>query len=258
MVSHLSSDSGTNRYQSVPDAGHLGPGTGTQIPPSALKGQGVVVPVARSGRFPDGSVNGTGTALVPGTTCRRCGGPGPFYESPHLKKRGVCRPCHRTATRDTDATNRGSARARWRRHWRKVYVPTPVVKLPDERLHLRKLLNRARQRCKLTGREITITLADLVMPSHCPALGIPLVWGGKRTANSPTLDRIDNARGYVPGNVAVISFRANTLKSDASLAEIEGLRAYMTSVYSQGKYETQGSPKSASGTPKLGVVSGRR
>lgn len=38
--------------------------------------------------------------------------------------------------------------------------------------------------------------------------------------HAPSLDRIDPKRGYVPGNVVVISRMANTIKQDASLGQI--------------------------------------
>lgn len=59
-------------------------------------------------------------------------------------------------------------------------------------------------------------------------LGIPIViGGGPRQAGLPTLDRIDNSKGYVKGNVRVVSYRANTLKGDASLAEMQAVLKYM-------------------------------
>jgi hypothetical protein len=45
-----------------------------------------------------------------------------------------------------------------------------------------------------------------------------------RTAAS--LDRIKNSRGYVPGNVLVISLRANLLKGQATLAELQKIAAF--------------------------------
>lgn len=79
--------------------------------------------------------------------------------------------------------------------------------------------------------EFTITLEDVVIPEMCPVLGIPLVNNketGKRSSpNSASIDRWDNSKGYVPGNVRVISHRANSIKRDAALAEIEAVAAYM-------------------------------
>ena len=82
----------------------------------------------------------------------------------------------------------------------------------------------ARSRAKRHSVPFSITEADIVIPSHCPILGIPLVTAsGKRgsTPNSPSIDRIRPELGYVPGNVQVISHRANAIKNDATLAELE-------------------------------------
>jgi hypothetical protein len=38
---------------------------------------------------------------------------------------------------------------------------------------------------------------------------------------SPSLDRIDNTKGYVKGNVRIISFKANAIKNSATIEELE-------------------------------------
>ena len=92
----------------------------------------------------------------------------------------------------------------------------------------RELLVNAKDRALRNGWSCTITLADISVPDRCPVLGIPLRIGeGKRGPGSPTLDRIDNSRGYDPGNVAVISWRANNIKSDATLEELESLVSWL-------------------------------
>lgn len=56
----------------------------------------------------------------------------------------------------------------------------------------------------------------------CPLLKIPLFRGEKNSCpNSPTLDRIDSAKGYTKDNVQVISLKANTSKSNLSLDEMK-------------------------------------
>lgn len=70
--------------------------------------------------------------------------------------------------------------------------------------------------------------SDIVVPDTCPILGLPLVVNrGRCGPNSPTLDRIIPDVGYVPGNVQVISHRANTIKSDATADELEAVARYI-------------------------------
>ncbi|MBX3477667.1 MAG: hypothetical protein KF910_08670 [Brevundimonas sp.] len=87
----------------------------------------------------------------------------------------------------------------------------------------RALVDRAKQRARRKDVPYGLRRQDLVIPDHCPVLGIPLVVGGSRSDASPSLDRIDPGGGYVPGNVRVISDRANRLKGDRSLAGIQAL-----------------------------------
>lgn len=87
----------------------------------------------------------------------------------------------------------------------------------------------ARGRAKKAGIPCSIYVHDIEWPAHCPVLGVELVYmkcGGKVRSNSATLDRRTNDLGYVPGNVFVISHRANRLKSDATIAELEAILAY--------------------------------
>lgn len=94
------------------------------------------------------------------------------------------------------------------------------------------LLKCARRRATKQGRECTIGLDDIVIPTHCPVLGLELTTLSDRVAapNSMSLDRINNDLGYVPGNVVVVSYRANVLKKDASVEELEALTKYYKKV----------------------------
>lgn len=89
----------------------------------------------------------------------------------------------------------------------------------------RIMFNSAKARAKAYNYEFNITLEDIVIPKICPVLKIPIE-DGSGTGHGPnmssaTLDRIDNNKGYTKGNVRVISHRANTLKSDATLEELQ-------------------------------------
>ena len=93
----------------------------------------------------------------------------------------------------------------------------------------RYLYESARCRSIKKKIEFSIDVEDIVIPDVCPILGIKLFASdGKATDNSPSLDRIDNAKGYVKGNVHVISNKANRLKGDAILDDIERLYTWMS------------------------------
>jgi hypothetical protein len=81
---------------------------------------------------------------------------------------------------------------------------------------------QARSRARRRGLPFTITLDDIVVTSHCPLLGVEMK-PGLATASplSPALDRIVPHLGYVPGNVVVVSHRANFIKNNATVDELE-------------------------------------
>lgn len=84
------------------------------------------------------------------------------------------------------------------------------------------MLESSKCRAKKKNLKHSITKDDISIPDICPVLGIPLKIGkGLPTDNSPSLDRIDNSKGYVEGNVIVISHRANTLKRNSTIEELE-------------------------------------
>jgi hypothetical protein len=92
------------------------------------------------------------------------------------------------------------------------------------------LVLNAAARARRKGIEFSITENDFEIPTMCPVLGIPLSSTNKRHDGSPTLDRIINDRGYVPGNVTIISWRANRIKSDATLAELQAIVAFYNTI----------------------------
>ena len=66
------------------------------------------------------------------------------------------------------------------------------------------------------------------VPKYSPIFNIPLFVGvGVSTDNSPTLDRIDNNKGYIKGNLQIISRKANQMKSNGNFKDIEMLYKYI-------------------------------
>lgn len=87
----------------------------------------------------------------------------------------------------------------------------------------------AKRRAKIDGRPFNITLEDLPpIPDVCPALGIPITILNNRTlANSVSLDCIIPEKGYVKGNIQWLSYRANSMKRDASREELEAFAKWI-------------------------------
>ena len=93
------------------------------------------------------------------------------------------------------------------------------------------MYRRAKSRAKVKGHEFSITIEDIYIPQLCPILKCPLVvHKGKSGAypDSPSLDRIDNSRGYTPDNVWVISQRANAMKASANEEELKLFAKWIT------------------------------
>jgi len=93
----------------------------------------------------------------------------------------------------------------------------------------------AKIRAERWGLPFTIVPADVVIPLVCPVFGTLLARSKRgQLANSPSLDRFVPELGYVPGNIAVISHRANALKFNASLEEHRALVLWMEKVTGKG------------------------
>lgn len=91
------------------------------------------------------------------------------------------------------------------------------------------ILNGTRSRAKERGIDFNLDLKDIVIPETCPICQIPLKYSSKRTNNTPSIDRINNSLGYTKGNVRVISWRANRLKSNITKEEVSRLNDYLSS-----------------------------
>jgi hypothetical protein len=100
----------------------------------------------------------------------------------------------------------------------------------------RTAYSNAKARSASSGVPFDITVEDVLAEcvGVCPALGIdlhyPIECADKRqgrNAHSPSLDRIVPVLGYVPGNIAVISARANSIKNDGSYEEVLAVVEWM-------------------------------
>lgn len=89
-----------------------------------------------------------------------------------------------------------------------------------------KLLASTKNRARINGIINTLTVNDIVIPEFCPVFGYKLSQGGQED-DSPSVDRVVPSKGYVPGNVRVISMRANRLKQDGSIEDFEAILRYL-------------------------------
>ncbi len=159
------------------------------------------------------------------------------------RKRGVdayCKPC-RKIKRELDKERNNRVR-------RKTYAENPEArqkyldyhknnyhKIKDKRKEYTKeylqdkdnrafvMFNTAKGRANKFNLEFNIEPCDVVIPEMCPYLNIPisLETGRGRKKDGPSLDRIDNTKGYIKGNVQVISNLANTMKNSATIDELK-------------------------------------
>ena len=88
-----------------------------------------------------------------------------------------------------------------------------------------RLWSSAKSRAKRRGLEFNIEVDDIVIQNQCPILQRKYL---KYTDMAPSLDRMDNSKGYIKGNVEVISVRANRMKGDYTMEELTKLLEYIT------------------------------
>ena len=93
------------------------------------------------------------------------------------------------------------------------------------------LFVKAKGTAKQRGLDWTIVENEIKWPEFCPVLGMKLDYSGagKRQENMPSFDRWDTTKGYIVGNVYVISWRANRIKWDCTAKELLAVAAYAVS-----------------------------
>lgn len=101
--------------------------------------------------------------------------------------------------------------------------------------HCYVLLRDARKRSRAKGMRCDMTKEELaeIISDTCPVLGIKLEVGGDSWQNSPSLDRIDNTKGYVKGNVIMVSHLVNTIKNKATPSQIKKVANFYMKLYKE-------------------------
>ena len=105
------------------------------------------------------------------------------------------------------------------------YGKSRKVKFTEDPRHY--LWYVARTRARKYGVEFFITEEDIIIPEFCPILETRLTKGNGYLPNAMSLDRVDNDKGYIPGNVRVMSRKANLMKSSLTIDILEKLIKYI-------------------------------
>jgi len=124
----------------------------------------------------------------------------------------------------TCSKNKSTKHNRCEKCFKRYQIDLPIVT---------KLFRNAKSRAKKNNLEFSILESDIIVPEYCPILGIKLqenILSAK--SNSYSIDRINSNIGYIKGNIHVISHRANQLKSDGTIEELELLLQYLKSLQS--------------------------
>lgn len=86
------------------------------------------------------------------------------------------------------------------------------------------IIRNIKSSSKIRNLEFNLEYTDLDLPETCPILRIPLKYKGEGKSqeyNYATVDRIDNSKGYIKGNVIIVSRLANAMKNEANFEQLE-------------------------------------
>jgi hypothetical protein len=100
----------------------------------------------------------------------------------------------------------------------------------------KKIVARAKSRARERNLEYNLVYTDIEIPTHCPVLGIELYeTKGKSGSyhNSPSIDRIDPSKGYIKGNIQIMSSLANVMKNNAKEKELIAFAHWVLNTYSK-------------------------
>ncbi len=141
-----------------------------------------------------------------------------FYPLRKVYNTGFCSYCKKcNAEKQNEWNKNNRAKNNQKAKDRRIFHPE------------RELLTRIKRKCKDLNLPCDITEEDLYHDEFCPVLGIKLIRreDGVTTESSPQADRLIPEKGYVKGNVKMISMRANRLKNDGTIEEHEKIVEYM-------------------------------
>ena len=165
--------------------------------------------------------------LIP---CKVCGAHDFYLASrDNGKKHETCVPCKRRSDKKWRNANKAKVKAYDAKYYRERALDPEYEK--QRRYSYKRantaeyLFSLAKNRAKRKGWVFTLS-SPLPIPRVCPVLGIELAVCCGDKWRSPSYDRIDSTKGYIEGNVIVVSYRANILKNNATPEELSLLAEF--------------------------------
>lgn len=156
-----------------------------------------------------------------------------YYKYPSGKSFTKCKSCCKTTKKITRTEPRRKVTEQERNakilERIRLTAPEVVVKsrtIKDAQYNReqdirKKILYRTKVRARAINVPCSLLYTDIVVPMYCPVLGIKLeVSANGPKDNSPSIDRIVPILGYIPGNIQIISNKANRMKSNANPEEL--------------------------------------
>jgi hypothetical protein len=135
-----------------------------------------------------------------------------------------CKLCTNTKNKEGEYYKKSGAIRKEKLHSDPIYRKKVNKQKQESRLRNIEsvLLIECKRRSIKKNIDFNITIDDIVIPEYCPILLQPIVQGNKDNYKfSPSIDRIDNTKGYIKGNIQIISMHANRIKNSATIEELK-------------------------------------
>lgn len=107
--------------------------------------------------------------------------------------------------------------------YRKYYINNPN----------KYILSQTKSSAKQRGIDFDLDIDDIIIPEYCPILKVKLDTSKTKLQNMyvPSVDRIDNSKGYIKGNIMIISRLANIMKNSATKEQLINFSSYFLKKY---------------------------
>jgi len=161
--------------------------------------------------------------------CHKCKEEKPFSA---FSKNSVASDKLQSRCRACDKKYQEARRVKFKEEQREYGRNYVAQKRKDPDWRLVQLLHQAKARSRSKGLEFDLTNEALKdkypADGKCPVYGFYLEWGNSGfREKSPSIDRIDSTKGYTKDNIQIISWKANRLKADFTLEDIETLVSFL-------------------------------